>query len=264
MSDTTTTMPRAGGPIINTIYRDRPWAWLAQGWRDLMAAPGVGLVWGLIFALIGIVLTVLSWVYQVYYLTYPLMAAFLLFGPIVAVGLYDTSRRLAAGEPVSFGTSVAALRTNTTQILLMGVVLLLISIAWVRLASLLFMLFFFEFNAAPEPMSMLQALISVEAIPFLIVGNAIGAVLALFTFAVSAISIPLLLDRPHTHVMTAVITSWRAVAENFWTMLLWAWLIAIFIGVGLVTGFIGLIITLPLIGHASWAAYRDLVTWPDE
>ena len=145
----------------------------------------------------------------------------------------------------------------------MGIVLLLISIAWVRLASLMFMLFFFEFNTAPEPMAMVQALISVEALPFLIVGNAIGAVLALLTFAVSAISIPLLLDRPDAHVMTAIITSWRAVTENFWTMLLWAWLIAIFIGVGLATGFLGLIITLPLIGHASWAAYRDLVTWPD-
>lgn len=260
----TATMPRATGPMINSVYRDRPWAWLAQGWRDLMAAPGVGLVWGLIFALVGIVLTLISWLYQVYYLTYPLMAAFLLFGPVVAVGLYDTSRRLAAGEPVSFSLSLRALRINTGQMFLMGVVLLLISIAWVRLASLMFMLFFFESNTAPEPLSMLQALISVEALPFLIVGNAIGAALALLTFAVSAISIPLLLDRPEANVMTAIVASWRAVAENFWTMLLWAWLIAIFIGVGLATGFIGLIVTLPLIGHASWAAYQDLVTWPDD
>ncbi|MEM7444164.1 MAG: DUF2189 domain-containing protein [Pseudomonadota bacterium] len=263
MSDTAT-MPRPSGPTVNTIYRDRPWVWLAQGWRDLWAAPGVGLVWGLIFALVGVALTVLSWVYEVYYLTYPLMAGFLLFGPIVAVGLYDTSRRLAAGQPVSFGQSLRALRTNTGQILLIGVALLLISIAWVRFASLLFMLFFFEFNAAPEPMSMLQALISVEAIPFLIVGNAIGAVLALITFAVAAISIPLLLDRPDAHVMTAIYTSWRAVTQNFWTMILWAWLIAIFIGIGLATAFVGLIVTLPLIGHATWAAYKDLVTWPDE
>jgi len=263
MSDTAT-MPRATGPTINTVYRDRPWAWLAQGWRDLMAAPGVGMVWGLIFAVVGIALTVLSWVYEVYYLTYPLMAAFLLFGPIVAVGLYDTSRRLAAGQPVSFTLSLTALRSNTGQIALLGVVLLLISIAWVRLASLMFLLFFFEFNTAPEPMAMLQALISVEAIPFMIVGNVIGAVLALVTFTVSAVSIPLLLDRPEANVMTAIATSWRAVADNFWTMLLWAWLIAIFIGVGLATGFIGLIITLPLTGHASWAAYKDLVTWPDD
>jgi uncharacterized membrane protein len=250
-------------PRIQHVYRDRPWAWLAAGWRDLMATPGVGLTYGLIFAVAGALLTWLTWAYQIYYVTFPLIAGFLLGGPIVATGIYEASRKRAAGEKIGFGGSLRAFRRNPTQIAFFGVVLLLIFIAWVRFASLLFMLFFSDAPPPVDPIGFAERVLSVEAIPFLIVGNLIGAVLAFLTFAVSVVSIPLLLDHKEANVFTAVISSVDAVRQNFWTMLLWAWLIALFIGFGVITGFVGLILTLPLIGHASWAAYRDIIAWEE-
>lgn len=248
-------------PHIQHVYRDRPWAWLAAGWRDLMATPAVGLTYGLVFAIAGALLTWLTWAYQIYYVTFPLMAGFLLGGPLVATGIYEASRRRAKGEKTSLGQSLAAFKRNPSQIAFFGVVLLLVFIAWVRFASLLFMMFFSDAPPPVDPWGFVERVVSWDAIGFLIVGNAIGAFLALVTFAISVVSIPLLLDNREANVFTAIIASVDAVRQNFWTLILWAWLIALFIGFGVITAFVGLIVTLPLIGHASWAAYRDLVHW---
>ena len=102
---------------------------------------------------------------------------------------------------------------------------------------------------------------STESLPFLIVGTTVGAALAVLAFCLSAISIPLLLDRPEAHVVTAITASFKAVFENPATMAFWAVLIVLFAGAGLITFYVGLIVTLPLIGHASWHAYRDLLEW---
>ncbi len=251
-------------PVVRRVDMDQPWSWLAAGWRDLWRAPALGLTYGLVFAVIGAVLTWIVIAEEVYYLTFPLMAGFLLVGPIVAAGLYETSRRLGAGEPPAAGAMLAGLRRNPSQIAFFGVILLLFNIAWVRLASLLFMLYFSDGPPPVDPAGFLEAVISIEAIPFLIIGNVIGAVLAALVFAISAVSIPLLVDRPDANVFTAVVASWQAVTHNKATMFLWAWLIVLFIGIGVATAFIGLIVTLPLIGHATWAAYRDTIEWPDE
>lgn len=243
---------------VNKVYHDRPWQWLAQGWADFRKAPNVGVPYGLLFAVAGLIVTVLVWRYEIFYLTWPLAAGFLLIGPLVAVGLYDTSRRLAAGESASLATALTAFRRNGTQIAFMGVILLVINLAWVRFASLLFLLYFSDAPPPPEVVPFINAFLTVDAIPFLIIGNVIGAVFALVTFAVSAISIPMLLDRD-VNVFVAIVTSVEAVRQNFWTMILWAWLIVLFIGVGIATAFVGLIVTLPLIAHATWAAYKELV-----
>ena len=100
---------------------------------------------------------------------------------------------------------------------------------------------------------------SAGSLPFLIVGTAAGRVLAALAFGLSAVSIPLLLDRPQAHVVTAIATSFKAIIDNPATMLFWAVLIVLFVGAGLVTLYLGLIVTLPLIGYATWHAYRDLV-----
>ena len=250
-------------PRINTVYMDRPWNWLARGWSDLSRSFGVGLVYGLAFAVIGAVLTYVVLVEEIYLYTFPLMAGFLLVGPLLAVGLYDTSRRLAAGQPFSLGTALTAFRENPTQIGMMGSLLLILMFAWVRIAVLLFFMFFPYNPPAPTVQAFVNTFLSVDAIPFLLTGNLLGLAIAAVVFAVSAISIPLLLDRPESNIFTAVTTSWLAVWRNPGTMALWAWLIVLFIAAGIATGFIGLIVTLPLIGHASWAAYKDLVSWEE-
>ena len=151
-----------------------------------------------------------------------------------------------------------AWQRNGSQIGLMGVVLLLLLFVWIRLAALLFMLFF---GLEPPAVSGLVAatFLNPDALPFLIVGTAIGAALAVLAFAISATSIPFLLDQPESNVFTAIATSVTAVKENPGPMLFWAVLVVGFAGAGLITLYLGLIVTLPLIGHATWHAYRDLV-----
>ena len=158
---------------------------------------------------------------------------------------------------MSFGDTLAAWQRNGGQIGLMGVALLLLMFAWLRLAAMIFMLFF---GLEPPSLDTLvqQTVLSADALPFLIIGSAVGAVLALIAFAISVISIPLLLDHPESNVITAITTSVNAVRTNPAAMLFWGALVVLFVGAGLVTFLLGLIITLPLIGHASWHAYQDL------
>ena len=249
-------------PKIRKIDPDEPWRWLSAGWQDMLRARSVSFSYGLVFALAGYALTATIWIFDQLYLVLPMIAGFMLLGPIVGVGLYDTSRRLQAGEPTGLGHALAAWRRNSAQIGLMALVLMLFSLAWIRFAMILFALFFSENPPRPEPMFLLDVFASAESIPFLVVGTIVGGVLAAAVFAISAISVPLLIDRG-VNVFTAIVASIESVRQNFWTMALWAWLIAMFVAAGLVTGYLGLIVTLPLIGHASWHAYKSLVVWED-
>lgn len=242
---------------IKKVPLDRPWSWLAKGFSDLRQAPVVSLGYGILFTAAGYLLIASLWFLDWLYLTLPLAAGFLIVGPLFAVGLYEVSRRLQQGEPVSFGATLAAWKRNGGQIGLMGIALMLLMFAWLRLAALIFMLFF---GLNPPALSELvqQTLLSADALPFLIIGTIIGAVLSVIAFAISVISIPLLLDRPEANVITALTTSVDAVKTNPVPMLFWAVLIVLFVGAGLATFLLGLVVTLPLIGHASWHAYQDL------
>jgi uncharacterized membrane protein len=250
----------APAPRIRDIELDRPWAWLAAGWRDLARAPMVSLAYGVLFALVGWAITFGLWWAGAIYLILPLTAGFLIMGPLLAVGLYEVSRRNERVEPATLSDAIEAFRANPSQIAFMGVTLLLLFFAWIRLAVMIFYLFFGL--APPSPADFVgRVLFSAESLPFLVVGTAVGALLAALAFGLSAISIPLLLDRPQAHVVTAIAASFQAILQNPATMAFWAVLIVLFVGAGLITFYVGLIITLPLIGHASWHAYRDLVEW---
>jgi uncharacterized membrane protein len=244
-------------PVINRIAVDRPWTWLARGLQDMRRAGPASLAYGALFAALGIVMIGFAWVVGLRAVVLPMAAGFLLVGPILAVGLYEISRRLERGEAVNLRTAFTAWTGNAGDIALMGLVLMLFFLAWIRLATLIYALFFgsqsFELGAVFE-----QLFLTADGLAFLIVGTAIGAALAALVFAISAVSIPMLLDRD-VNVISAIATSIVAVRENPLPMAVWAVLIVLFIGAGLVTGFIGLIVTMPLIGHASWHAYRDLV-----
>jgi uncharacterized membrane protein len=250
----------AAAPRIRKVEFDRPWVWLAAGWRDLTRAPSVSLVYGLLFALVGWAVSFGLWWLGAIYLILPLTAGFLIAGPLLAVGLYEVSRRQESGQRATLGDAIRAFRANPSQIALMGITLLLLFFAWVRFAVMIFYLFF---GLTPPALDDFvgRVFFSTESLPFLIVGTAVGAALAVLAFCLSAISIPLLLDRPEAHVVTAITASFKAVFENPATMAFWAVLIVLFVGAGLITFYLGLIVTLPLIGHASWHAYRDLLEW---
>lgn len=250
-------------PRIRKCDLDRPWQWLTAGWHDLRSAGPASLAYGLACALAGAVLTAFIWVFDILYLVLPLTAGFMFMGPILAVGVYYNSRQLERGAKPGLADSLLAWRENTQQIALMGLALMLFLLAWIRIAQILFALFFSGNPPRPEALFIVDVFLSAESIPFLTVGSLVGALLAAGAFAISAVSIPLLVDKP-ANVFAAIATSVAAVRENFWTMALWAWLIALFVGAGLITGYLGLIVTMPLIGHATWHAYRDLVVWDEE
>lgn len=256
-------------PKIRRVGLDRPWSWLASGWSDLRKAPAVSLGYGLIFALAGFAIFAALWTMGPsttqsggVFVVLPLSAGFMLVGPILAVGLYEVSRRLAAKEAVSLGLALSAFKRNTAQIALMGLALMLFLLFWIRLATLIFALFFSQ--NPPDPNNfVVDVFLSPEAIPFLAVGVIVGAVLAALVFAISVVSIPMLLDREEANVFMAIATSFTAVRLNLAPMAVWAALIVLFTGAGLVTAYLGLVVALPLIGHATWHAYRDLVEQGD-
>lgn len=242
---------------IRAITLEHPWRWLSSAWLDMCSAPGVSYAYGGIFAAIGFVLTFGLAQYGLGYLILPLALGFAIVGPAVAVGLYETSRRLNAGETVDFGHALNAYRRNPGQIALVGLFLLVAFIAWIRLAALIFMLFF---GAHPPGLDDLvgKMLFSPESLGFLMVGTLTGGLMAFGVFAMTAVAVPMLVDR-RVDAMTAMLTSLDSVRHNWKPMMLWAFLIAFFTFFGLALFFVGLVVTLPLIGHASWHAYRDLV-----
>jgi uncharacterized membrane protein len=243
---------------IRPVPPDRPWAWLTAGWRDLMANPQIGFFYGGALTLAGWVLALLLIWARTAWAILPASAGFFMVAPLLAAGLYEASRLREQGQPVTFAACLAGFSRNGGQLAFMGVVLVLLHLFWVRVAALIFMLMF-GLNFAPSiealPMAMLR---SDMLLPFLIIGTGAGAVLAAAAFAISAVSIPMLVDRDIT-AMEAISVSVRAVLANPAAMAFWAGLIVVFTAMAMVPFFLGLALVIPLTAHATWHAYRDLV-----
>ena len=244
---------------VRQVATDRPWTWLTLGWRDMMASKPISLAYGSALVLLGWIITLLMFEFETPWAILPASAGFFIMAPILATGLYEVSRRREMGEGITLAEAAQGFRRNGPQIAMMGVLLLVIHLFWIRIAGLLFALFF-GLSVAPSltqlPMALLQ---SEHLLPFLIVGTGFGFVLASATFAICAVSIPMLLDRPEVTFLEAVTVSIQAVMENWRAMALWAGLIVVFAGLALVPFYLGLVLAMPLIGHATWHAYRDLV-----
>jgi len=234
--------------------------WLQAGWRDLRHTPTVSLAYGTAFVGISFVLTLGLWLLDLLYLLLPLAAGFMFLGPILAMGLYDVSRQLEHDEIPTLAHALGAWRDRGGSIATMGLILVLFQLAWIRIAFLLFALFF-----GLEPPSW-DSLINIvffttQGVPFLLAGTAIGGILAALVFTITAVAIPILLERD-VGTMAAITTSVAAVQVNWRVMIGWGALIVVFTAAGLVTFYIGLAVTLPLLGYATWHAYRDLVEPP--
>ena len=243
---------------VRQVAFDAPWAWLALGWRDLWAAPGVSLVYGGAFALAAALLTWGVTQAGAQSLILALAGGFLLVAPLAAVGLYEASRRMSAGEPVTLGAVVNGGLHPRGQLAFFGIALLLIFMVWMQIAFLLFMLFAGTSGIPPANEFMHTLLFTRHGTGLMIVGTLVGAALAALTFAVSAVSVPLLLVKD-VDIVTAITTSIKTVIVNPKAMFLWAALIAGFMAVGIATLFVGLVVVFPLVGHATWHAFKALV-----
>lgn len=242
-------------PRIKTLTLDHPWSWLAKGWRDLQSTPAASLGYGAVFVIAGYLLIGIAIAADLFHLFFPLLSGFFLVGPIAAMGLYEISRRRELALPVSLSDALKAWRGNRGQIAAFGVILMLIFIAWIRLAMLVFALMFSGLTPSWENFIQ-RVFLGVESFPFLVAMVLLGALLAVVVFTISAVAVPMLLDR-NANAFDAMRISTLAVRRNLRPMALWAALIVGFTVVGLATFLLGLAVMLPLIGHATWHAYRD-------
>lgn len=241
---------------LNTLrYRD-PLRWLVLGWRDFIRAPGIGLFYGAVFMVMGWALLKVYERAPAY--TLALSAGFLLMGPFLCLGLYRVSQRLEAAQKPDFGDSLLAWDTRTGQLAIFGFVLLVLEMLWGRATLVVFAV---SFEGMPDFKGSLRALLDPENIGFITAWSAVGALFAGLIFAVSVISIPMILDR-QTDAITAGLTSLRLVLTQTGVMLWWGALIALITVLALLPWFAGLLVAGPVIGHATWHAYRAAVAGP--
>lgn len=243
---------------IRDLKRDDLIDCLLQGWRDFAAAPLYGLFFGGIYALGGVAIVSLFSVLHMPYVAYPLAMGFALIVPFVAAGVYEVSRALDRREALSWGRVLGAVWARSGKDLgWMALVTVFSLIIWVDFAIILFLMFFGLH--VPTVHELFVGILSTGAgVLFAIVGNVAGAIIAMVVFSITVVSFPLLVDRDVDFV-TAMITSVRCVAANPVQMVAWAALIALFLVASMLSGFLGLFVTLPVLGHASWRLYRKLV-----
>lgn len=240
-------------PKTRKVGADRPIAWLKMGFADLLQHPGPSLTYGGIITVVGWLM--LSMVDPNGHFFATLVTGFLLLSPLAAAGIYELTSEREEGRETSFMQSLHDAGKNLSQTAFLGVILGMVAIAWERVSAILFALLYG--GQVPAGVSLFEALTG-EYLNFTLVWVAAGFVLACFVFALSAVSIPMLADREVDSV-TAMMTSLRAVAENIGTMLIWAALIVTLTAIGFATYLFGLIVIFPLLGHATWYAYKEMV-----
>ncbi len=229
--------------------------WLAAGWRDFRTQPGPSVIYGLGVFVVSL-LVIASFVrFGWDYILFPAFAGFMVVGPVLAVGLYEKSRRLAAGESVTLGDMVFVEAASGGQILFTGVLLCGLMLLWMRAAVILYALFF---GLLPFPgLSHIAPMLfnTPTGWALLIVGTAVGALFAAFSLSISVLAIPMLLDQ-RIDCLTAMGTSMRLVWNNLPVLLAWGAIVLVLFLLSLATGLLGLIVVFPLLGHGTWHVYR--------
>lgn len=232
----------------------RPLGWLAAGWRDFMRCPVPGLLHGLLLAAFGVALLVAAG--DAFWLLTGAFTGFLLVSPILATGLYTVSRALQRQGHADTRMAFAAWVPRDGRLVVFGVLLAFAGTGWVMTSASLIT----AFAGAPveSPQAFLKVVVLADEGWLFETWLALGGLLAAPVFASSVVAIPLLLDR-EISVLGAVFTSWRVVMENPVTLAFWAALIALLTVAGMLLAMLGLVVVVPLLAHASWHAYRDLV-----
>ena len=251
--DATDTAAAKPAIVLRRLSFADPLRWLALGWRDFIRCPGIGLFYGACFMVMG-------WALMKVYETAPayvmaLSADFLLMGPFLCLGLYRASQRLENGEKPDFGDSLLAWDTRTGQLAIFGFVLLILEMLWGRATLVIFAV---SFDGMPDLRGSLLALMDPQNLGFIVAWVGVGALFAGLIYAVSVVSIPMILHR-QTDAITAGLTSMRLFFTQMPVMLFWGALITLLVVLALLPWFAGLLVVGPVLGHASWHAYRAAV-----
>jgi uncharacterized membrane protein len=240
--------------ISHTLSFADVFAALGAGWRDFRAAPLYGMFFGGIYAGAGILLYLLLSYYRSVWLILPLAIGFPLIGPFVAAGLYEISRRLARREQLWWGEILTVtIRQSRREFGWMAFVVLFILWVWMYQVRLL-VAFFMGYKGFASLDGFIVALTGQSGLTFLAIGTVIGAALSFVLFCSTVIAMPMLLHRD-VDFITALITSWRTVFENLAPMILFGLIVALLTFLALIPMFLGLIVVLPVLGHATWHLY---------
>jgi len=242
---------------VEDITTEHPWRWLVAGWQDLKRTPATSIGYGVLITIASYLLTLGTVATGMFYLLPVLLGGFFLVAPALGLGLYEVSRRVENGEPANFMHALRAIGKHSFAISTMGAAMAVCFVAWFLAASLIFMVM--NSGITPTMENAIPYLFSLENMPMLAVGTLVGALFALAVFSFSVVSVPMLLDREDVDVMSAMRVSFEAFRFNLVPMLVWAGLIVLVIVGGFFTLYVGLAIGFPVVAHASWHAYRDVV-----
>jgi uncharacterized membrane protein len=247
----------SSAPRLSVRLRPLGWAdpfrWLVLGLKDFARAPFIGLFFGTCFMVMGWALLKVYEAAPAYLLA--LAAGFLLMGPVLFLGLYRVSQVLGQGGEPDFGDALLAFESRIGPLALFGMVLLVLEMVWGRASLVVFAV---SFDGMPDFKGSITALLNPENLNFIVAYLAVGGVFAGLIYAVSVVSIPMLLDQP-VDAITAALTSLRLVLTQPGVMLCWGACIVGLVGLAMLPWFVGLPLVAPVIGHASWHAYRAAV-----
>lgn len=246
-------------PRVRTITTAALKDALGRGWEDFKAQPSHLVFVALIYPIAGILLAQLTVSYNIFPLLFPLLGGFALLGPFAAIGLYEISRRREHGLDCSWRQAFGVLHSPAIgQIVLLGVLLTGLFVAWLTCAWLIYK-WQLALPADVSTADFLRATFTTfDGWVMIVLGNSVGLLFAILAFAISVVSFPLIIDR-HVEMATAVRTSIAAVEANPRVMMIWGLMVTGLLVLGCLPLLVGLVVAMPVLGHASWHLYRKVV-----
>jgi uncharacterized membrane protein len=245
-------------PVVRNVTTDDIYAALSAGWADFRAAPQFGLFFGGVYALAGVLFLLQLWVWEQPMWILPLAFAFPLVAPFAAIGLYEVSRRRETGQPLVWSEILEVVwNQRNRQMPTMAFIVLAGFMIWLWCAHIMVAIFLGRMSFAVYS-DLGSVLFTGSGLALLFFGTLVGGAIAFVMYAITAVSLPMLLERDIDYV-TAMVASWNAVTSNPVPMLTWAWIIAAGLAVAMVPFFLGLIVALPVLGHATWHVYRKAI-----
>lgn len=231
--------------------------WLAAGWRDLWHQPVSSLAYGLGMFLVSWILIWLLAAFGGDYILFPALAGFMIVGPVLAIGLYEKSRAIEENRSMGLAQMLAVRPRSGKQVFFTGLLLCLVMLLWMRAAVFIYAIFFgvTPFPGIDHIAGMLFG--TLYGWLMLVVGTAIGGLFAAFAFAISVFAVPMHLER-RIDALTAMATSMRLVWNNLPPMLAWGAMVLVLFALCVATGLVAMIVVFPLLGHATWHAYRAM------